>query len=659
MTTSGYDGSIKIDTSIDGSGFNKGISGLITGLKGLALGIAGAFSVNAIVNFTKQSIQSAETVRMLRGKFDSVFGGLSDTVGKQLGDIETATNFCVDDLKGFASEVQIAFSGMGFAADKAAGMSVEVVKLSTDLAVFNNLPVEQVVSSIQMAMMGMTRGLRQYGITVDDATIKAKAQAMGLWDGAGAMNAQARAAAILQIITQQTAYAQGAAAASTNTWTGQVRGITEAWKDFSEMMGQGFITALMGIMPVVTKILNFMIGIATTFSQLMGILFGITIQTSSASTGLSDAAGAAGDLADNTSAAGKAAKGALAAFDQLNVLQQDQGNAGAGGGDLGGGALGGGAEWKKISDGWFAETWKNVKKWFEDNLSDQAIIKWITEAWGWMTQAAQDALNWIVTVAWPWMTQAAKDALDWMAQAARDAWKWITDAASNALNWIVTVAWPWVVQAAKDAWGWVSQVAQDAWARIVSIWTIAGTWFQTTVIDPIKAAFKTVLDWLGGAWNTVFSGIGLFIIGVVNNVIGYLNRMGQSTVDAINRIITAYNSIPLLPDIGTLNWGGIPTIPYYPPGNGSGIFHLASGAVIPPNSEFAAILGDQRSGRNIEAPEGLIRQIIQEEMGNGNGQRVTVDFGNSSLGALIRTLNPVIKQENDRKGTSLIDGASA
>ena len=41
---------------------------------------------------------------------------------------------------------------------------------------------------------------------------------------------------------------------------------------------------------------------------------------------------------------------------------------------------------------------------------------------------------------------------------------------------------------------------------------------------------------------------------------------------------------------------------------------LASGAVIPPNAPFAAILGDQRNGRNLEAPEGLIRQIFQEEM---------------------------------------------
>ena len=43
---------------------------------------------------------------------------------------------------------------------------------------------------------------------------------------------------------------------------------------------------------------------------------------------------------------------------------------------------------------------------------------------------------------------------------------------------------------------------------------------------------------------------------------------------------------------------------------------LAQGAVIPPNREFLAVLGDQTSGTNIEAPEGLIRQLLQEELGD-------------------------------------------
>ena len=39
---------------------------------------------------------------------------------------------------------------------------------------------------------------------------------------------------------------------------------------------------------------------------------------------------------------------------------------------------------------------------------------------------------------------------------------------------------------------------------------------------------------------------------------------------------------------------------------------LAQGAVIPPNKQFLAVLGDQKSGTNIEAPLDTIKQALAE-----------------------------------------------
>jgi hypothetical protein len=83
----------------------------------------------------------------------------------------------------------------------------------------------------------------------------------------------------------------------------------------------------------------------------------------------------------------------------------------------------------------------------------------------------------------------------------------------------------------------------------------------------------------------------------------------------------------------------------------SGMPQMATGGVIPPNAQFAAILGDQRSGRNLEAPEALIRQIVREESG---GQNVHISF-EGTLGELVRQLKPVIDQEDRRIGRSLIE----
>ena len=85
----------------------------------------------------------------------------------------------------------------------------------------------------------------------------------------------------------------------------------------------------------------------------------------------------------------------------------------------------------------------------------------------------------------------------------------------------------------------------------------------------------------------------------------------------------------------------------------SGIPQLATGAVIPPNRRFTAVLGDQRYGMNLEAPEGLIRKIVREESGGGGS---TVIRFSGSLAQLARVLKPEIEREGVRAGTPLAGG---
>lgn len=87
-------------------------------------------------------------------------------------------------------------------------------------------------------------------------------------------------------------------------------------------------------------------------------------------------------------------------------------------------------------------------------------------------------------------------------------------------------------------------------------------------------------------------------------------------------------------------------------GGSSGIPALATGAVIPPNGEFLAILGDQKNGRNLEAPEGLLRQIVREEGGGGASGTLTI----RPAPGLTRYLSYELKREDARAGTPLVEG---
>ena len=100
----------------------------------------------------------------------------------------------------------------------------------------------------------------------------------------------------------------------------------------------------------------------------------------------------------------------------------------------------------------------------------------------------------------------------------------------------------------------------------------------------------------------------------INGIIGFVNNMIQAIVNALNAVINAVGSLSFdvpdwVPGIGGSTFGfqlstiTAPQIPY-----------LAQGAVIPPNREFLAVLGDQSSGTNIEAPLSTIQEAVAAVM---------------------------------------------
>ncbi|WP_206460240.1 hypothetical protein [Anaerovorax sp. IOR16] len=85
---------------------------------------------------------------------------------------------------------------------------------------------------------------------------------------------------------------------------------------------------------------------------------------------------------------------------------------------------------------------------------------------------------------------------------------------------------------------------------------------------------------------------------------------------------------------------------------------LATGAVIPPNGEFLAVLGDQKYGTNIEAPLSTIEQAVDNVLarrggtGGGNATVILELDGHE----LARATTPYNEGESSRRGVRLIKG---
>ena len=192
----------------------------------------------------------------------------------------------------------------------------------------------------------------------------------------------------------------------------------------------------------------------------------------------------------------------------------------------------------------------------------------------------------------------------------------------------------------------------EIWENIKSTITEAVTTIKENVmtkIDNFKllflGAFVTLQSKFISIWNNIKDGVK----SPINAIIGLFEGMVNKIIDGLNGLIEKANNFskafkftnPFTKEttsmdlnIGKLNHISIP--------------RLAQGAVIPPNREFMAMLGDQRQGTNIEAPLDTITEAFADVVGSmrTTGNAVMTLDGQT----FARLVVPYVMNELDRRG---------
>ena len=136
---------------------------------------------------------------------------------------------------------------------------------------------------------------------------------------------------------------------------------------------------------------------------------------------------------------------------------------------------------------------------------------------------------------------------------------------------------------------------------------------MTSMKSNISSAMSSIKSTFMSSWNSIRSGVVGIANGMRSSISGVMSGISSAVIGAAGSVRTAINII-----IRALN-GLHFSIPSWVPGWGGRSWHmnipyLAQGAVIPPNKEFMAVLGDQKHGTNIEAPLDTIKQAVAEEL---------------------------------------------
>ena len=165
------------------------------------------------------------------------------------------------------------------------------------------------------------------------------------------------------------------------------------------------------------------------------------------------------------------------------------------------------------------------------------------------------------------------------------------------IDWFVSDALPYLTPAIEK----IGDIFIDTVGIIADI--------MSYLLDILIGVIKYIVGTFTGDWRHAWEGIKDILIGVVNIMITAIEDFINNRI--ISMINGAIDSINLLGGYIGVNVS-IPNIPKV------NLPKLATGAVIPPNAPFMAVLGDQRHGNNIETPEALLRKVVREESGNGN-----------------------------------------
>ena len=196
---------------------------------------------------------------------------------------------------------------------------------------------------------------------------------------------------------------------------------------------------------------------------------------------------------------------------------------------------------------------------------------------------------------------------DKIKEVAGAVWSWIKDKTVTFVNDIGTKLGNLASKIAT-IWDNIKSSAHQKWT---AIWSTVGDFvgkIKDGIVEKFTSAKNKVVEIFGGIRDTIRN--------ILNKVIGIVNRAIGTVNSAIGGIESAFSfgpwEVPTPFGKKTIGFSAtfprVPTVPY-----------LAKGAVIPPRSEFLAVLGDQKQGNNIETPEALLRKIVREESGSNSG----------------------------------------
>ena len=135
-------------------------------------------------------------------------------------------------------------SGLGMVKQESANMSIELTKLSADMASFYNVEQSIAANALRSIFTGETEALKQYGVVMTQANLQQFALSQGIQKNVSDLTQAEQVSLRYNFVLQSLNMVQGDFARTADSFSNQTRVLKENWNSLLGVLGEKAIEAL-------------------------------------------------------------------------------------------------------------------------------------------------------------------------------------------------------------------------------------------------------------------------------------------------------------------------------------------------------------------------------------------------------------------------------
>lgn len=228
---------------IGDSGENAGAA-IKDAFKGAIQTMMGIEAVKGVLDkvkeFTGAAIQAAAATEGIGAKFDTVFGENAEAVGEWTDNFSDAIHRSEFEVKGFLTSSRAVASEMGITGEAADSLAKITTSLGYDLGAAFKMEDAEALEALQQGLRGDAEAMGQFGVSLDEATLKAQALKMGISEEISELDDATLTQIRMNSILEQTRDIQQAAAGETEGLVNSTKGLNAIYTDFMANAGSRF-----------------------------------------------------------------------------------------------------------------------------------------------------------------------------------------------------------------------------------------------------------------------------------------------------------------------------------------------------------------------------------------------------------------------------------